>query len=236
MSHRAASADCMAWQRMGGASMPALVFMLVVMLAAIPARAFDPLGFYIGGAVGQGSIEANNLTSPSAVSSLVPTLGDLKANHSAYQLMVGARPIPMFGIEIAYIDLGHSSRALIQSVGTCALPCATAAADVGIKGPAAFAVYYLPIPIVDVYVKAGLSRLQTDVKATVTLTGPTLLCALSAPNCEFTQSNSNSKANFAAGLGAQLKFGPGAVRAEYQRFSTSSGNPGLFDVGLTWTF
>jgi hypothetical protein len=39
-----------------------------------------------------------------------------------------------------------------------------------------------------------------------------------------------------AGVGAQLKFGSLAVRAEYERFDVAGGAPGLLTVGLTKTF
>jgi opacity protein-like surface antigen len=207
-----------------------------IVIAALPlaqAQAIDLLGIYVGGAVGQGRVEANNLSSPSAV---VPTLGEFKENHSAYKVMIGVRPISIIGAELAYVDFGHPSGAVgTGGVATIGAANVTASADVTLKGPAAFAMLYLPIPIVDVYLKAGEARLQTTANATVTLTGP-ILCVVGHPTCQFSQSNSTTNTGFAAGIGAQFKLGPAAVRGEYERFNAAGGNPGLFSLGLTWTF
>jgi opacity protein-like surface antigen len=205
-----------------------------IAVAALPisqAKASDLLGIYIGGAIGQARVEANNLSSPSAVTAVVPTLGDFKENHSAYKVMIGIRPISMFGAELAYVDFGHPS----GGVSTGATANATASADVTLKGPAAFAMLYLPVPVVDVYVKVGEARLQTTANATVTLTGP-ILCIVAHPTCQFSQSASMTNTGLAAGIGAQFKLGAAAVRGEYERFSAAGANPGLFSVGFTWTF
>jgi hypothetical protein len=206
-----------------------------IAIATLPlaqAKAIDVLGIYAGGAVGQGRVEANNLSSPSA---LVPTLGEFKENHSAYKVMIGVRPISIVGAELAYVDFGHPSGAV--GAGAVGIPAVnvTASADVTLKGPAAFAMLYLPVPIVDVYLKAGEARLQTNTNATVTLTGP-IFCVVGHPTCQFSQSNSTTNTAFAAGVGGQVKLGAVAVRGEYERFNAAGGNPGLFSLGFTWTF
>jgi opacity protein-like surface antigen len=206
-----------------------------IAIAALPlaqAKAIDLLGIYVGGAVGQGRVEANNLSSASAV---VPTLGEFKENHSAYKVMIGVRPISIIGAELAYVDFGHPSGAVGTGAASIGPANATASADVTLKGPAAFAMLYLPVPVVDVYLKAGEARLQTTANATVTLTGP-ILCVVGHPTCQFSQSNSTTNTGFAAGIGAQFKLGPAAVRGEYERFNAAGGNPSLFSIGLTWMF
>lgn len=208
--------------------------LLICVLLSEPAAALDVLGLYVGGAVGQGKVEASGLQSP--VPAEVPTLSSFKENHSAFKVMAGIRPISLVGAEVAYIDFGHPAGNLNYTASALGVPSVgAAAASMRTSGEAAFAVLYLPIPVVDVYGKIGVARLQTTGDATVTLTGP-ILCVTSAPNCRFTQAYSATNTSAAGGLGAQLKFGSFALRAEYERFSAAGGNPSLATIGILWTF
>jgi len=193
------------------------------------ANAADPLGLYVGASLGQGRVETGSFASPGPVAGVVPTLGNFKENHSAYKLMVGVRPISVLGAELDYIDFGHPSGSVSASgIGS-------ASADVTLKGPAAFALLYLPIPVVDVYLKAGLARLQSNATVNVTLNG--VACPILNPNCALAQAHTSANTStLAGGIGAQFKFGSAAVRGEYERFSAVGGNPALFSVGITWAF
>jgi hypothetical protein len=42
--------------------------------------------------------------------------------------------------------------------------------------------------------------------------------------------------NVAFGVGVQGKFGPLAIRAEYERLGGSGDSPDLLSFGATWTF
>jgi len=87
------------------------------------------------------------------------------------------------------------------------------AADAKIDGTAGFGMLYLPIPLpfLDLYAKAGVARLKSTIRGEASGTRP------------------------AAGVGAQLKFGSLAVRAEYERFDVPGGYPGLATLGFTKT-
>ena len=86
------------------------------------------------------------------------------------------------------------------------------------------------MPVVDIYVKAGAARLQSTLSGIV----PYLpLCGGCAPP-RFEQDRTNTA--FAAGAGAQYKFGSWAVRAEYERFSAAGEYPSVVSLGLTCTF
>jgi opacity protein-like surface antigen len=174
------------------------------------ALAGDPLGLYIGGAVGQSQVEAN-----------VPTVGDFKENHSAFKVIAGIRPISLIGAELSYIDFGHPSGNIIS-----------APSDVSEKGADAFAVLYLPVPVVDVFVKAGLARIQSTSNGVRSGVGA---CAIGVPNCALFRLD-RTNTSFAAGAGAQFKLGAWAVRAEYERFNAAGANPRLVSLGVTWTF
>ena len=68
------------------------VMSAVAACAAAPAQALDVLGLYVGGAIGQGQVQA---TAPSLNAS------DFKENHSAFKVVAGVRPISLFGVETA---------------------------------------------------------------------------------------------------------------------------------------
>jgi opacity protein-like surface antigen len=178
-------------------------------------HAADLLGAYAGAAVGDARVEAN-----------VPSVGDFKRHHSAFELTAGIRPISLIGAELSYIDFGHP-RDHISTVGTVST-------DVTEKGAAAFGVVYLPlpVPVVDVFLKAGIARLQSTLKSSRI---GVATCTVTSPNCGLIRLDTTN-AGFAAGAGAQLKFGSLAVRAEYERFSAAGGNPSLLSLGLLWTF
>jgi hypothetical protein len=191
----------------------------VAMLPIHGALGGDLLGLYVGGSVGQSHVQA---TGEAFNGSFAVSEAQFSANHSAYKFVAGLRPISPLGVEVAYIDFGHPT-------GTIATPGKTAAADATMKGAAAFGVWYLPVPIVDVYVKAGLARLQSKVASQSQ--GPEL-CIPCVSFFEVSRTNTSG----AAGAGAQFKLGSWAVRGEYERFNAAGGNPGLFSLGLTWTF
>lgn len=182
-------------------------------LVALPATAADLIGLYVGGGIGQSQVKADAPTGAGDSSSF-------RENHSAYKLIAGIRPLSPFGVEVAYLDLGHPNGNL-----------AGFPADVGTKGTAAFAVLYLlPVPILDVYAKAGIARLQTTVSGT--LQGPCTPGCL--PGSPYRLDSTTT--SYAVGAGVQVKLGAWAVRGEYEAFDTKVGRPGLATLGVTWTF
>lgn len=186
---------------------------VVIVMAVLPtghAFADDLLGLYVGGAAGQSRVEAN-----------APSIGDFKQNHSAFKVIAGIRPISLIGAELSYIDFGRPSGS-INAVSS----------SVSEKGADAFGVVYLPVPVVDVFVKAGLARLQSTLTS---VKGGVGTCTMTDPNCALFRLD-RTNTSFAAGAGAQVKFGSWAVRAEYERFNAAGGNPSLVSLGLTWTF
>jgi opacity protein-like surface antigen len=205
-------------------AIPRLILATLVLLAQPSGNAVaeDLLGLYVGGAIGQSRVEATD------VGFLSP---DFVENHSAFKALVGIRPISLIGAELDYIDFGRPSGNLrfpadVANTGT---------ADVSVKAAAAFGLIYLPIPVVDVYAKGGLSRLQTSING-----GDTFYhCGVppGPPGCPSVSLFQLSRTNtgFAAGAGVQYKFGPWAVRAEYERFNAAGGNPSLLSAGITWT-
>jgi len=180
------------------------------LFATTAARADDLLGLYLGGAVGQAQFD-------STLGSSTPQ--GFKENHTGWKALLGLKPIPLLGVEAEYIDFGHPS----GTVGT-------APADATMKGAAAFGVLTLPIPIVDVFVKAGLARLQS----TLNVPGGGT-CVIGTNNCGLFQLSRNNTSG-AAGAGVGLKLGAMRIRAEYERFNAAGGNPSMVSLGATWNF
>lgn len=198
---------------------------LVAALLVLPVRhagADDLLGLYVGGAVGQARVEASPgpLMNSGAGGSTLVGAGNFAENHAAYKFMAGIRPVPIIGAELEYIDFGRPS----GNLG--AVP-----ANVNLKGAAAFAVAYLPVPVVDIIVKAGFARLQNTLSGTGGFEG---VGSDSATNSLFRLDRTNT--NFAVGGGVQYRIGSWAVRAEYERFEAAGGSPSLLSAGVTWTF
>ena len=207
------------------------VLTVALLSTGVPAARADVVAVYVGGAVGEGRIDTGNQTAPAAPPFVTgPTnIGSFTENHSAYKLVAGVRAIALVGAEVEYLDLGHPSRGF-------SFPGVIGSADVKMNGGGAFGMLYLPVPVVTVYLKGGFARLKATSNVTVVLPGVGT-CPINNPNCaRFTQGYSTTNTSFAAGLGAQVKLGPLALRAEYERFNAAGGNPGLASVGVFWNF
>ncbi|HVH84498.1 MAG TPA: hypothetical protein VM713_09300, partial [Steroidobacteraceae bacterium] len=113
--------------------------------AAGSAHADDLLGFYLGGTDGKATIDAST--------GLVSGFG---VHSSAYTIIAGWRPRPELSAELQYFDFGHSSGT--TDYRNSNVPLTNSASR---KGEGAFGILYLPTPIVDFYMKAGLAKLHT---------------------------------------------------------------------------
>jgi hypothetical protein len=184
----------------------AVVVLAFSALVSQRSSAADLVGFYAGAAFSQAQVEAGT-----------PSFGSFKEDHSGYQLMMGLRPIGLFGAELEYLDFGHPS-GMVGGWPT----------DLAMKGTAAFAVVYLPLPLLDLYAKAGVARLQS--RLTVVTNIPCMPAGCNVFRTESTDSR------LAAGVGAQVKLGSWTLRGEYAGFSVSGGTPGMTSLGLMRTF
>jgi OOP family OmpA-OmpF porin len=141
---------------------------------------------------------------------------DLDVKNQPYKLILGVRPINLFAVEASYVDF---------SKATPSAPLIDTTLDAKAKLYDAFAIGYLPLPLplLDIYAKAGLAHWDTDVRLTVL---PGTVSDLS-----------RSGTDFAYGAGAQLRLGSLAVRLEYERFNVSNADRvDLASLGVTWTF
>jgi opacity protein-like surface antigen len=178
---------------------PALVAVgatAALFFAAVPAQAQGVPGidFYVGAGVGQSSANVSN------------TVDDFDEKDFAWKGFVGLRALSYLGAELDYINFGKPT-----GDGD----------EFKYKGFAGFGLFYVPIPlpVLDVYVKAGLARVDVDV--------PSLAI-------------SEDDTKFAFGGGVQLKFGSLAVRAEYEQYKAEiagfKGKPKLLSLGFSKSF
>src|SRR6185437_9358601 len=138
-----------------------LSLMMMAVLPLSSARAAtNLLKGYIGASYGHADIKARDSTLISIAGVPSPSLGSFDLSRSAFQVSAGIRALEMLGAEIDYFDLGSGSASPSWSG-----PGSVTGAHVSQKGEAAFGVLYLPIPIIDVYLKAGAARLTTRLSA-----------------------------------------------------------------------
>lgn len=155
---------------------------------------------YIGAGIGQGKVAAHDAD-----------LGyqQFKDDHTAFKVYAGVRALSLLGAEISYLDFGKATDDLggVEAKGK-------------LKGIAAFGLLYLPlpVPVVDIYAKAGFAHLNTKVRA-----GDVRLL-------------STKEEDFAYGAGVQFKLGSFAIRGEYERFANDGTDPALLSIGFTKFF
>lgn len=200
------------------------------LLAMTVARADDLLGLYFGAGYGQAHIRAEP---GQIIPQSTGSLGGFDMTHSAFKAIVGIRPLPFIGAEVSYMDFGRVSSITGEAVP--GLPGVVVSSErVSQKGETAFALLYLPVPVIDVYLKAGLSRITTDFAVTYTLPGVGA-CPVDNPTCgSLSAARDSTDTAFAYGAGLQWKLGQWAVRGEYERFSAASANPSLLSISMTF--
>lgn len=189
---------------------------VLLMGAARGAGADDLLGFYFGGTYGEAAVDASN--------GLVSGFG---IHSSAYTVLAGWRPIPELSAELQYLDFGHSAG--MTTYPNSDVPLNNSASR---KGEGAFGILYLPTPIVDFYMKAGLAKLHTTA---TTVVGTCPMGGVCPPLSNPLPVDSTG-VGAAGGGGLMYRFRHIEVRAEYLRFAALGGNPYMVTGGLTWTF
>ena len=214
--------------------LPLLGALLIAPLSPPAHAATDLLNVYIGAAVGHASLRARDF---GLIPALPGALGNFDRGNTAYQFMAGVRGLYLLGAEVDYFHLGSGGVSPpFSGIGTLG------GAHLSQQGEAVFGLLYLPIPVpmLDVYVKAGVARLTSDLSASGSACSPGSaclpLCTISGcPNGRFIGRFSTTETTFAAGAGVQWSFGNWAVRGEYERFDALGQHPDLLSVGVTWT-
>jgi opacity protein-like surface antigen len=193
------------------------------------ALADNPIGLYAGVGVGLSNVNNNNYDYPYGYN------GGFHDRDAAWKVLLGVRPVHFLGAELEYLDFGsgHGSNGFYgpndyYDYGPFSHPKAEVLYGVGYLP--------LPLPLLDVYGKVGVARLQTNISyqtctSVVLAPGGGLNCTGTATS-RIDQTNTN----FAFGAGVQTKFQDLAFRAEYERIESSYGNPSTFMVSATWSF
>ena len=193
---------------------------------------FNPLGFYVGAGIGRSSINEFQTVDFYGFN----RLDDHPVGWNAF---VGVRPIPFVGAELEYIDFGNAS----QGPG----PLYTSGGDhqfmhgsVRDQAIAAFAVGYLPLPLpyLEPFVKLGAAHLRDRESTTALINNVTF--SDGTPAGVSSISSTDYRTGFAYGGGLQFHFQQLAVRAQYEKITTSryglSYNPALLSAAVSWTF
>ncbi len=196
------------------------------------ACAADALGFYMGAGVGQSHVrnDINFSAFGAPLSGGFSTTG----TKTGWKAILGVRPLSIIGAEAEYLDFGSAS-------GSASIPATAlsgglnATASSHPKAPALFAMGYLPIPLpyLDIFAKAGVAELKSSVNANAQATCPIGLNCIQVIIPPYSASSSDTR--FAYGAGVQVKLASLAVRAEYERIHSSSGDPDLLSLALTWS-
>lgn len=194
---------------------------------------------YVGASVGHASLRARD----SGLLGLnVGTLGSFDRHDFAYQLTAGVRWSKLLGLEVDYFRLGGGSALPHLSFAPSLPPIVSLTsslknAHISQKGEAAFAVLYLPVPIVDIYLKAGVARLTTDLNAFASgSTCPSNAICPATLSPPVTGALGRTETSFAAGAGVQWQLGDWAIRGEYERFNALGEHPALESIGMMWSF
>lgn len=200
---------------------------LIVLAAAAcsasgAAFADNPVGFYVGAGAGESQIRSDD--------SRYGLPGYFNDYQTAWQAIVGIRPLKLIGVEAEYIDFGepsHHRNYDYNVYGNDSHPTA----------PAVFAVGYLPIPIpyLDIFGKVGAARLSTTVTQFAAVP-----CANDGSSCQNLVATSRDRVHdtrVAYGVGVQSKLPFGLIfRGEYERISSPYGDPNAFVVSALWQF
>lgn len=134
----------------------------------------------------------------------IDVIGDFDPKDTGWKIFVGGRVISYFGAEIDYVDFGKPDGD---------------DASLKYKALAGYGLFYLPLPlpIVDLYVKAGVARMDSDLHVTA-------------------DSFSTKDTTFAYGGGVQLKFGSFALRGEYEKYKVDDAKPSMMTLGFSKSF
>ena len=214
----------------------ALVVALVGSIAAGPPRAYasNLFNVYAGAAYLRSNLRGKD-SDPTPFSGSGP-LNAFDRSASGYQFTLGARGLQFLGAEIDYFDLGSGS--VSNPYPLAGNPGIVSGARLAQKGEAAFALLYLPVPVIDVYLKAGVDRMTSDLGAQFT---PQSACALplpanASPCSPESLSLHTTTTGLAFGAGAQWQLGDWGMRAEYERFTALGRHPDAISIGVVWTF
>lgn len=204
--------------------MKSLAFLVALILgsgcAYAAASDSNPLEFYIGGSVGRSDVRVSTWEPPSFE---VPGFHE---HATGWKVLLGVRPVRLLAAELSYIDFGHPN-------GNANAGIYIWHSNVLQRAPTLSGLLYLPIPIpiLGVYARAGIARLESSGSSYSTCSnGPCPFIII--PPYRINRTNTD----FLYGAGLQVRLSALSIRVEYERINASIGNPDLLSAGLTWAF
>jgi opacity protein-like surface antigen len=179
--------------------------LLSLCLASSAATAADN-GLYLGAGLGRSDFKLN---------------ASLDSKDSAWKAIAGVRLLDSFGVELNYTDFGKAT--VPSGVACVALVGTNCPSTTRVEGSAlaAYGVGFLHFPIIDLFGKVGLSRVDAKLRT---------------PGFPAFSASENGT-DVAWGAGVQAHFLSLGVRAEYERYKIFGGtNVGLASVSFIYTF
>jgi hypothetical protein len=146
--------------------------------------------------------------------------GALDNTDEGLKLIGGIRLLDSFGLELNYADHG---KATVPSGIVCAAIVGQNCPDtsrVAAKTVAGYAVGFLDFPVLDLFAKVGLARMDGK---------------LTTPN-QPTFSFKDTDIDLAWGVGAQAHFGSLGARAEFEQFKLFGEQLRAISVSVVYTF
>ena len=180
-----------------GTVMRKLMLVTALALGASAAQADNGL-FYLGAGISHDKL--------SGFTNSGVSFPDIDSNTS-WKVFAAIRPISLFAVEADYLNLGSQTGPRI-----CGFCCMAACSYIARSDAHAFAGYALgflpiPLPVLDVYGKAGFARWKLNRSASGLGAGPPFLAF------------SDRGTAFAWGFGAQAHIGKIGGRLEYESFN-----------------
>jgi opacity protein-like surface antigen len=197
--------------------------------ASSAALALDnPLGIYVGAGVGESTIRSDD--------SGYGEPGYYNDHQFAWKAVAGIRPLSFIGAEYEYIDFGQPGH---HDYGNRGYDYGYYGSDSHPRAQVLYGVGYLPIPVpfLDIFVKAGAARLKTSLNDFESTGCTTTTAGGCEPSFALSGHHSVTETRFAYGAGVQTKLPLGfTVRAEYERISSEYGDPDALMVSAVWKF
>jgi hypothetical protein len=196
----------------------------------------NPLGFYVGAGIGGATVHQGFYDLGSG------TFRSFSDNQRfSWKVMMGIRPITWLGAELEYLDLGSANLGPSYFVPGDSSAGEFLGASSAARAGAGFAVGYLPLPVsgMDLFGKLGVARLQMPyryadaVPPSCSGTAPPPVTCPSSSQLFVSHHDVDTGAGY--GGGAQYRFNAFAIRAEFERISTSIGDPHVVSLGFSWT-
>lgn len=155
-------------------------------------------GFYVGASAQQSRFDADDFD-----------IDDVDDEDTGWKIFAGFRPVPNFGLEAAYTHFGKAQAPSVVVGGPL---------EAKAEAFSLFGVALMPVGPVDLFLKAGASRLES--KGSV---GAVFF--------------DDDEIEFAYGAGVQFNLGPLGLRAEYEKFDTDViGDLDVISAGVVFTF